>query len=398
MPVTVVLDHPHRHTLRRVWREVSALIGSLMILVGLAALPAALLLNILVAMAVAPDVFGAQSWSFCIATMVTVLGPVVGIRLIRGKRKLVLFLRRFGYSEATSAITFATAKTTGRSWRLVTLDDAAIAPVGVVIGTRRFFRAASLGGAGIARAWRIVIKAAFLVMGVAIAGILCLVGITLLRHEDLATLFNHFSNAGEALSWDIPSAFYVLFWIASVSPFVGLFVALLQPLLIPFLGFFLFFSFTSDAVRKAEEARAAEIRSTREIEAVTRSVAQQSRKIFSPRLVVLKVASSVWKQTVSSLASLTSVPLIDISEPTENLLWEIQELTGQFGARCVFVGHYDQVRRLAADAEEAPSLGGLNDRLSILLEGQEVLAYTTDRQGMKRFARALRAKFQTLSG
>jgi hypothetical protein len=398
MPVTVVLDYPHRHTLRRVAKGVSALIGSLMVLLGLAALPAALLLYILVEIAVVPDVVVLRSWSCCIATTITVLGLVVGIRLIRGKRKLVLFLRRFGYSEATSAITFATAKTTGRSWRLVTLDDAAIAPLGVATGTRRLFRAGNFGGAAIARAWRIVIKAAFLVMGGAIVGILCLVGITLLRHEDLATLFNHFSNAGEALSWNIPSAFYVLFWIASVSPFVGLFVALLQVLLMPFLGFYVFFSSSSDAVRQAEEARAHEIRSTYEIGAVTRSVAEQSRKIFSPRLVVLKVDSSVWKQTVSSLASLTSVPLIDVSEPTENLLWEIQELTGQFGARCVFVGHYDRVRRLAADAEEAPSLEGLNDRLSILLDGQEVLAYTTDRQGMRRFARALRAKFQTLSG
>ncbi len=397
MPVTVVLDYPHRHTLRRVAKGVSALIGSLMVLLGLAALPAALLLYILVEIAVVPDVVVLRSWSCCIATTITVLGLVVGIRLIRGKRKLVLFLRRFGYNEATSAITFATAKTTGRSWRLVTLDDAAIAPLGVATGTRRLFRAGNFGGAAIARAWRIVIKAAFLVMVGAIAGILCLVGITLLRHEDLATLFNHFSNAGEALSWNIPSAFYVLFWIASVSPFVGLFVALLLVLLMPFLSFYVFFSSSSDAVRQAEEARAHEIRSTHEIGAVTRSVAEQSRKIFSPRLVVLKVDSSVWKQTVSSLASLTSVPLIDVSEPTENLLWEIRELTGQFGARCVFVGHYDRVRRLAADAEETPSLGGLNDRLSILLDGQEVLAYTTDLQGMKRFARALRAKFQTLS-
>jgi hypothetical protein len=175
-------------------------------------------------------------------------------------------------------------------------------------------------------------------------------------------------------------------------------MALLSLLLMPILPFYVFFKSSSDAVRQAEEAKAGEIRSTHEIGAVTGSVAQQSRKIFSPRLVVLKVDSSVWKETVSSLASLSSVPLIDVSEPTENLLWEIQELTGQFGSRCVFVGHYDRVRRLAAHAEEAPSPGALNDRLAILLDGQEVLAYTTDRHGMKRFARALRAKLQTLSG
>jgi hypothetical protein len=397
MPVTVVLDYPQQHTLRRVGRGVSALIGSLMILVGLAALPTTLLLNILVVMAVVPDNFGARLWG-CPAATITVLGPVVGMRLIRGKRKLVLFLRRFGYSEATRTITFAIAKTTGRFWRLVTLDDAAIAPVGVVTSTRRFFRAGSFGGAAIGRVWRIVMTAALLALGGGIVGIVCLIGITLLGHEDPTTLFSHFTNPGEALSWDIPSAFYVLVLIVSVCPVVALFLGLLAVLRIPLLSFSVFFSMSSDAVRRAEEAKAGDIGSTQDIESVTYAVAEQSRKIFSPRLVVLKVDSSVWKQTVSSLASLASVSLIDVSEPTENVLWEIQELTGQFGSRCVFVGHYDRVRRLAAHAEQAPSPGALNDRLAILLDGQEVLAYTTDRHGMKRFARALRAKLQTLSG
>lgn len=397
MPVTVVLDYPHQHTLRRVGSEVSALIGFLLILVGLVALPTTVLLTMLGALAAQPDILGVQWWG-CPAALIIVLGPLVGLRLIRGKRKLVLFLRRFGYGEATRTVTFASLKTTGRFWRLVTLDDAAIAPVGVETGTRRFFRAASFSGAGIARAWRTVITVDLLLWVGAFAGLLCLIGITLLRHDDPVALFSHFYNAGEALSWDIPSAFYVLFWIAGLAPWVALCMVVLLLLTVPVLGFYAFFRATSDAVRQAEEAKAGEIRSADQIGAVTGWVAQRSRNVFSPRLVVLKVDSSVWKETVSSLASLASVPLIDVSEPTENILWEIQELTGQFGARCVFVGHYDRVRRLAAPAEEAPSPGALNERLAMLLDGHEILAYTTDRQGVKRFARALRAKLQSLSG
>ena len=52
-----------------------------------------------------------------------------GLWLVRGNRELVLFLRRFGYRDATSVASFAATKTIGRSWRLVTLDDAAITPV-----------------------------------------------------------------------------------------------------------------------------------------------------------------------------------------------------------------------------------------------------------------------------
>jgi hypothetical protein len=48
----------------------------------------------------------------------------------KGHRRSVLFLRRFGHTEATSVVTVAAA-TIGGSCRLVTLDDRTIAPIGV---------------------------------------------------------------------------------------------------------------------------------------------------------------------------------------------------------------------------------------------------------------------------
>lgn len=72
-----------------------------------------------------------------ISTATTILGLKVGLRLLRGQRRLVLFLRRFGCGEATKAATFAATKTLGRSWRLVTLDDASVAPLGVPTGMKR---------------------------------------------------------------------------------------------------------------------------------------------------------------------------------------------------------------------------------------------------------------------
>ena len=48
------------------------------------------------------------------------------------------------------------------------------------------------------------------------------------------------------------------------------------------------------------------------------------------------------------MASLSSLPLIDISEPTENVLWELEELTRRFGDKCVIIGHYEQVAALTA--------------------------------------------------
>ena len=128
------------------------------------------------------------------------------------------------------------------------------------------------------------------------------------------------------------------------------------------------------------------------------ALAAESRKIFAPRLVVLRVASEVWQQTVMRLASAGSLTIIDVSEPTENLLWEIQALTERFGPRCVFVGQSDRVAGLTGSSETVPPRGPINERLLRLLDGREVLAYMTNRRGMRRFARALRARLLELSG
>jgi hypothetical protein len=86
----------------------------------------------------------------------------------------------------------------------------------------------------------------------------------------------------------------------------------------------------------------------------------------------------------------SSLTLIDVSEPNENLLWELEELTRRFGPKCVLIGQHERVTQLTAlshDRSMPPSVG---QRIANLLEGREVLAYTTDPRGLKRFARALR--------
>jgi hypothetical protein len=95
------------------------------------------------------------------------------------------------------------------------------------------------------------------------------------------------------------------------------------------------------------------------------------------------------------LASLSSLPLIDISEPTENVLWELEELTRHFGDKCILIGHYDQVAALTPFPSGDLSVSPIQRRLADLLDGREVLAYTTDQRGLKRFARSLRGLLLT---
>lgn len=78
------------------------------------------------------------------------------------------------------------------------------------------------------------------------------------------------------------------------------------------------------------------------------------------------------------------------------MLWEIEELTRRFGSRSLFVGRHDRVAWLADSSAANPRSD--EERLLRLLDGHEVLAYTTDQPGVRRFARSLRAKLLTVTG
>jgi len=77
--------------------------------------------------------------AFVASLTIAITGIRYGRRLVRGTRSPVLFLRRFGYRGSMQVVTFAVVNTIGSSWRLVTLDDAAIAPVGVDTSSRFVF-------------------------------------------------------------------------------------------------------------------------------------------------------------------------------------------------------------------------------------------------------------------
>ena len=106
--------------------------------------------------------------------------------------------------------------------------------------------------------------------------------------------------------------------------------------------------------------------------------------------------SNVWHETVSRFARQSSVALIDISEPSGNLLWEVEELTLRTKTPCVFIGEYDRVAPLGDDDVRSNAERSF-PQLALLLGGHEVLAYTTDRAGQRRFARALRGKLRQIT-
>jgi len=422
--ITVVLDHAKRHLGRRLWRRISGAIGGILVVVGLTASIPAVPANLAVIGIVLgwlttepsdPDAFPPEDLpireiflAWAVTTPVAIAGVKGGLRLLRRNRTLILFLRRFGHDDAQSAVTFAVLQTIGAFWRVVTLDDAEMMPIGVPATTRGLFRVGHFTSTYILaigyfvglRMFPILILSLWGVVAIALTGPaleFAQTGVT--RWEAWGYLLEpYFTTLASVFEWRLPFAevaptlhgLFALLTIAAAISFATLGITMAALILaLPFSTVLFFLSSAADAVREAERSKTVTATSTAEVQQAALAIVRRSRQVSGPRLVVIRVASNVWQRAVRELASVCSLMLIDISEPSENVLWELEELITRHDDRYVLIGHH---ARAAALATPDPGLTPVERRLAALLAGREVLAYTTDRRGLKRFARALRDK------
>jgi hypothetical protein len=172
---------------------------------------------------------------------------------------------------------------------------------------------------------------------------------------------------------------------------VGAITLLLILVPVGFAGAVAIFAWSSyGAIRRAESAKTVPIATEAQLEQTVLAIARRSRRIIGPRLVVAKVASSIWQPTVRRLASVSSAVIIDISEPTDSLLWEIETLRPDMRSRCILVGEQDRLRSMTAGGSSPQA------RLLRLLDGEQVLAYPSDKRDLRRFARSLHARLEAL--
>ena len=390
MPVHVVMEQPHARHLVGLRHGIAALLGLALILVSWATLP--VLAYLLYRSYRHTQHFWSSGGKGTVVVFVALVIALlvvpwfVGLRLVRGSRRLVLFLRRFGYTDATDALTFAALTTMGRSWRLVTLDDAAVAPVGISQGMAKFAAAGEFSWVWFGRARKRVGFLVRLALGVGLAGMALVAGHTYIRHHSELTMvqaavgYHHRArHSGDAGTFRI----FLIVAIAAVAAAVvfTLVALILMTVFRPWHRF-------SATLQRAEQAKVTRVMSPPDVLNVAGAVRKQARKVFSPRLMVLNVDSAVWKTTVKTVANLAAVVLIDVSVLTENLLWEIAEVAEDPSTVCVLVGHAEGLRAL--DVIDTP----LEQRLVELLDGRTILAYEKGEQGMTRFANALRATLE----
>ena len=375
MPIHVVNEYPApSRPLRRLAGALVWLLGALLILTGVLAtvLPIVYLLLIIATLAIDPGAVRdmAPKPGIVILVVVAVASLSLGLWLVRGRRRLVLFLRRFGFTEATQAVTFALVKALGGSWRLVTLDDAEVSPVGSSKGLR--WLSVAVGLVAVA----VIAGALFWLFG-----------------GGFNALFDKMEGQvmhGATLA-DILARFLVGIFAVPVLLMVGVLFVIVIPAVFA-LGVAVFAWSSYGAIRRAERAKTVQITDEVQIEQAASAVVRRSRGIVGPALAVARVASSIWQPVVSRLASVSSAVLIDISAPTDNLIWEIEKLRSGMRARWILVGEQEHLRRMTAgEKQSAPEA-----KLLRVLDGEQVLAYSSDKRELPRFARSLRAKLETL--
>jgi uncharacterized BrkB/YihY/UPF0761 family membrane protein len=372
MPVNIIHEYPDSNHLRRFLSRLARLLGALLVLCSLITfIPLLLIMAAAIWSAVDGTELKLDSQDipfFAGATILTIGFFFLGRRLMRGRRQLVLFLRRFGFVGATEALTFALATAIGSSWRLVTLDDHQIAPVGPGKKIR----------------WTSVIVGLF-------AGALAVAAVFWLFNKGLdGAIKSGFDQAGR--SNNIVASIIGGIFLALILALVLVMVVIIPAAFLAVISIFSFGSYLS--VRRAERSKTAQVASLQKIDPMARKVVSRTRRVLSPKLIVVRVAGTVWQETVRRLALVSAAVVIDVSEPTTNLLWEIETLKPDLRPRWILVAEQQHLNGFATMTGQNLTV---NRRLFELLDGEDILVYSIDREGKKRFARALRGKLDGMS-
>jgi hypothetical protein len=377
--VRIVEDVPDGSGLRRVFRGIVVLLGVVLLVAGVLGAVVVALWLATVAETIArggemPRPLSDELPGVALFTGGTAVTLWAGLRLIRGRRRLGLYLRKFGFAETTRMVSHALGSAVGRSLRLVTLDDSLAAPLGAGRARRRLAGIVWLLATGLV-AWLVY----YLYGGPFDRDVQRAVDAQAQVGDAQAEVgHDWFSGFGEALGAGLSAGLSAAFAAAAIALMVLIVLCLALTVGVLGGGSYL-------ASRRAEQSASRALTDERKVDKAARALAAGGRRIFAARLVVVAVPTPFWQRAVHALATVSDVVVIDVSQPGESLVWEIRNIKPLFDSRCVLVGARDHVAAL-----NGPESHGL---LARLLDGEEIIAYGSDR---RRFARALRHRLAQL--
>jgi hypothetical protein len=368
MTVRILLDGPSRPGGPRIARALAVTISLPLIVAGVIGWAGFAAVTYFLATSSAPASDLRNSFpAAAVFPAAALIGLPLGIRLLRGKRRVVLFLRRFGFADATKALSYAANAAIGRSARLVTFDDAQVKVVGGPAAPRRL--------AGL-----VIVTA--IAAGCGFGWWLWTKGLVIIYSDTAST-----PTTTTTATSDVGKAIASVFLSAIAAMFIVIVISVLATSFVVSVG--LFSAANYGFARRAERAKRIEINTMQDVRRRSRLIAKRGSRIFAPRLLVVTVANEVWQQAVSCFARGSAVVIIDVSIPSESVLWEIRALLPVMGQRCILVGRMDLLTQ--------QDLAGRTVVVSPIasdIDGHEVLVYRADGPGIRRFSRALRATIE----
>ncbi len=205
-------------------------------------------------------------------------------------KPVCLFLRRFGPHEHTEAVRDAFRRELGKRYRLVTLDDSVFVPL------RLPARETALSGT------------AFAMTLLASVGLFAATLIYFaMQFQPTITGWYGLVMVQGMLTFGAP-ALMLTSWVCGVS----------------------IIFFVVHTIRTSRRSRAV-VRETDDIAHLASDVARLRKRtrrslLAAPRSVVVTVRDSLWQPTVDSLISGSDAVIIDTTEMTENIRWEIERV------------------------------------------------------------------------
>lgn len=276
--------------------------------------------------------FASEGW-ILVPMAGVLIGPmflVAGLIMISPRKKLVLFLRRFGNEDINRMIRQAVRRHLGSTYRLITLDDLSFRPASSPPGPK----ALALG----------TVILTILLAGLSRQGIMW----TISRVQ--------VAQAVETDVWKPGAIDGMEGWYFEM--FLGAAVAGVNVIYFCVIATGIAGGISLWLLGRRNHLKVASQRALVKVERYAKRLTAvwRSPRLFAPQAIVVKVADDLWKSAVESLLRRSHVALVDISVPSESILWELQSIRAVPSAGVVLLAQRDHLAAWIAKAEVADTI------------------------------------------
>ncbi|UCF90552.1 MAG: hypothetical protein JSW39_19970 [Desulfobacterales bacterium] len=277
-------------------------------------------------------------------------------------KKLILFLRKFRQDDVNRTLQHAMRQTIFRQFRLLTLDDATFHPITsnhaiqfaaivaviaacaalfATFGTVRVYLQDGLSG--FAQAENLIKSSALQLLLFPLIAFeepeMVMEYLDQVRSNPLATFLELYLHEVEMLAFFL-IGFTTLYF--GVGVFLGVLAA-----------------FYVVALMRLRLIGRSRVKNANALERFIKYAKRLKSRLYSPTIIappatVVAVETPIWQEAVLALAATADIVLCDISDYTENIQWEIEQMLARHCEKCVFIAQRWRFREWTDKTEKDP--------------------------------------------